>query len=281
MSNSKPKLMWIATERRGGWIPAPATGLDVSEVGYSESVSYLNGGVFLRRSSGSHKEYQLKWNAQSRDFVRQLTDLSSGLWGKGLVYFLDPTAMDKNLLPQFMASPMLGAEGGPLLIGEDEPALIETPFNPNNYPVDMAQYGAGTTRYRHYLPIPPGYVAWVGTHGTTTAGYMRVERRGLTGSVLGTDTVEMQSVQDTNRFSRSYSSVNHSGLYIYLDNNTTYAGAMVQLLKIGETPKTGGFISGQGNSGCEFSSPPTQNVLSVALDRVEASATLIEVGGWV
>ena len=55
---------------------------------------------------------------------------------------------------------------------------------------------------------------------------------------------------------------------------------MVQILRTGRTPQPGGFISGQGNAGCEFDADPTQTPYNAVLDRVGMSAKLIETGPW-
>ena len=60
----------------------------------------------------------------------------------------------------------------------------------------------------------------------------------------------------------------------------TLSGIMVQVLETGVTPATGGFISGQGNSGLQFVSQPAYTPYSSALDKVGVVAELTESYGW-
>jgi hypothetical protein len=55
---------------------------------------------------------------------------------------------------------------------------------------------------------------------------------------------------------------------------------MVQVLETGVTPATGGFISGQGNSGLQFITQPQYVPYSAALDKVGVVAELAEYYGW-
>jgi hypothetical protein len=55
---------------------------------------------------------------------------------------------------------------------------------------------------------------------------------------------------------------------------------MVQVLETGVTPETGGFISGQGNSGLQFTAQPAYTPYSAALDKVGVVVELTEYYGW-
>jgi hypothetical protein len=131
-----------------------------------------------------------------------------------------------------------------------------------------------------YIPIPRGYTAWVGVHGPSSAGKMIV--RGVTSPTnIGADILLTNlAVTSTTRFSNSFSGDTYMGIEMSLQGNTTYTGAMVQILPNGVTPADGGFISGQGNSGCEFEDTPRTQAYSAALDMVGMTAKLIEVGAW-
>jgi hypothetical protein len=97
--------MWMGTRDFADWVPACSINADFSSVGWSAKTTYLNGGAYVRRSRGTHKEYELNWPLSPRDDLRKIDDLAKGLWGDGLIYFLDPFAMDKNVLPPHWASP--------------------------------------------------------------------------------------------------------------------------------------------------------------------------------
>jgi hypothetical protein len=91
----------------------------------------------------------------------------------------------------------------------------------------------------------------------------------------------MLAVTSSTRMGNSFSGDTYIGIEVYVENSTKYAGAMIQILPNGTTPSTGGFISGQGNAGCEFDAQPTQTAYSSALDKVGMTAKLIEVDEWV
>lgn len=274
-------MMYMGTMSKAAWVPAPAVNVDFSEIGWSNKSQFINGGAFVRRSRSAHKEYELSWNPTSRDLLRPITDMASGLWGSGLIYFLDPMAMDKNLLPQFMAAPMLGGLDGPAVVGDVPPTLVNTPANTLDYPVQLAQYGVGTTRLSVYIPIPANYTAWIGVHGDTTSTGTLSVRPATAPNVFGSSVrLPMLAVTSTTRMGTSFNGNTYRGIQITAENSIKYAGAMAQVLPNGTTPATGGFISGQGNSGCEFEATPAQTAYSATLDRVGMTARLVEVGAW-
>lgn len=163
--------MWFGTRGHMQWVPAPATGGDFSEVGWSASSQYLNGGGGVRSSFDSHKVYNMDWPTKPRDLLRPITDYASGLFGNGLIYFLDPMAADKNCLPQHWASPMLGGLDGVVLMGNKRPKLVDTPRNAFGLPVKGAEYSLDdTTNARSaYVPIPPNHTAWIDGRGSAEA----------------------------------------------------------------------------------------------------------------
>ena len=89
--------MYLGTKERTVWIKDPNTNSDYDVIGYLDTINYLNGGVGVRDSKNSHREYSYTWNVMSREMIGDLEGFSSGLYGDGLIYFLDPVAMDKNL----------------------------------------------------------------------------------------------------------------------------------------------------------------------------------------
>ena len=58
------------------------------------------------------------------------------------------------------------------------------------------------------------------------------------------------------------------------------SGMIVQVLKDGSIPEPGGFISGQGHSGCQFASLPEYTPYSYAHDIVGMVVDLVETGAW-
>lgn len=278
-------------------VKTPRIDMDVSKTGWGTSSQYLNGGAGVRTSTGAHKEYGMTW-AGSRDDVRAITDYADGLYdtdeGVNLIYFLDPAAMDKNVLPQLWASPFQQSVDGLTLFPGQKASIDLTPSNGLGYPARSVSYLANRVPRSLWVPIPAGFTAWVGVHGVADAG------AGLTvattdGANSATPTLlDTLAVTDPTRFSASFAAgSNVDGILLAPANlgpgateRFTWAGTMVQILRNGITPAPGDFISGQGHSGCQFYPKPTLSTVmahgSGTRDGwVNLSAKLIETGSWI
>jgi len=280
--------MWFGTRGYMKFVPCPLVDSDMSKVGWQSSAQYLNGGTRVRSSVTAHKEYNLAWGLQERDNIRTVTDYADGVYGDELIYFVDPFAADKNVLPQYWATPALGIEDAPILTGTAKPAIVQTDSNTNGYPRNSAIYYVVTTDPKKsiYVPIPPGHTAWVGFHGQKpddSTAYVRVRQAiGTTGYGTST-TLTPLTVDTTTRVNASFnSSSTVHGIVLDLQGSGTLimTGLIVQILKTGVTPAEGGFISGQGNSGCKFAEQPKLQNYSSAMDKSALTAKLVEVGAW-
>lgn len=278
--------MWFGNRYYMLWVPCPAVGADYGRAGASRSSSFLNGGAYRKLSRAGAKTYNLTWNRTERDALRPITDFAEGVYGPGPFYWSDPFAMDKNVLAQSFATPSLGGYDGVILTGgENRPDIVPTSANTLGYPVESAVYTVttGDAPLGHWVPIPPGYVAWVGAHGAAGSGGT-VQVRPTTGfdTYAATVTLTPLSVTTDQRFNASFSGDDYTGILIRLGGlgTITLAGMMVQVLPAGVTPEPGGFISGQGHSGAEFNDHPSIEAYSVAFDMVGMSAELTEVAQW-
>jgi len=279
--------LWFGTRAYMQYVPQPAFNADYSKAGWDAGSQFLNGGASVRRSAGAHKVYNMAWNLASRDTLRPITDYAEGVYGDGLIYFLDAMTMDKNVLPQGWAFP--AQPGAPSLLSKAKPTIVDTEVNSQGYPSKSAVYTLSATSVSKsiYIPIPPGYTAWVGVHGTSVAAATDPNTGAPINapSVLVTPNtgtggpVALLPVDTPNRVNTT---VAGSGFELSLTGagTLTIAGIIVQVLPIGATPSGGGVISGQGHSGCAFASQPSQTAYSAALDKVGMTATLVEVGIW-
>ena len=304
--------MWFGTIGNMRWVPHCDFNADFSSVGYSSGTEFLNGGASIRNSDASHMVYNMSWGpSKKRDALRPITDYASGKNGRGLIYFIDPMAADKNILPEHWAFPAQAAADAPVLIGPNRPTtarLVQTVSNPLDYPIESAKYALTGTARTLYLPIPPGHVLWFGAHGTADGwGGVQV-RPHIAGTGYAAPVYpRLLSVTDPVRMNASYSSVDYQGIEISLAAGTggplapsgdlypseiltpgieqpatsvILSGMMAQVLPAGVTPETGDFISGQGHSGCEFRGKPQRTAYSAALDKVGMTAVLVETGSW-
>lgn len=278
--------MYFGTRTRMQWVRCPSVSMPSSKVGWQSKTDYLNGGAYVRRSTAAHKEYRLTWNVATRDEMRPILDYADRLYGDGPFYWIDPFVSNYNLLPQWFASPFQGLDDGIILTGETtRGSVIATPDNTLNYPTRSILYTVTdpARAVRVWVPIPPGHTAWVGAHGQDVTGGT-VQVIPTTGpATTGTpSTLTLLGVTDPTRFNASFSGNDYTGIYLTLggSGSVILSGLMVQVLRDGVTPETGGFISGQGHSGCEFVEQPTYTPYSSAFDTGGLVANFVETGGW-
>jgi hypothetical protein len=265
-------------------VRAPAVNMPSSKQGYFNKVDFLNGGTSIRRSTAAHKNYTMSWNFLDRDEARKILDLADGVYGRGPIYVHDPMAADRNVLPQWWATPSQGLSDGLALNDGTRGEAVTTPANTLNFPSESVLYTVleGQTR-RVWVPIPDGYTAWVGAYGSNGTGGTVVATPTINAGSDGTPvTLTLLSVSSDARFNQSFASSSFDGVTLSLGGagTLTLSGIMVQVLETGVTPETGGFISGQGNSGLQFVAQPTYTPYSSALDKVGVVAELTEYYGW-
>jgi hypothetical protein len=265
-------------------VRAPAVNMPSSKQGYFNKVDFLNGGTSIRRSTAAHKNYTMSWNFLDRDEARKILDLADGVYGRGPLYVHDPIAADRNVLPQYWATPSQGLSDGLALNDGTRGEGVTTPANSLGFPSESVLYTvlSGQTR-RVWVPIPDGYTAHVGAYGSNGTGGTVVATPTIDAGSDGSPvTLTLLSVASNARFNQSFASSSFDGVTLSLGGagTVTLSGIMVQVLETGVTPETGGFISGQGNSGLQFVAQPTYTPYSSALDKVGVVAELTEYYGW-
>jgi hypothetical protein len=281
--------MWFGTRDYMQWVKCHDVDVPSSKVGWSSRADYLNGGAYVRRSTAAHKEYTLAWNHSTLDDIRPILDYADKLYGDGPIYWLDPSIANKNVLPQWFASPFQGLDDGPILTGvTTRGEVITTPANTLGYPTKSIRYtmsGTVAQRLRVWVPIPPGYTAWVGVHGQDEDGGALVVNPTTGPNTSGPNTVlTMLGVTDETRVNTAFDSTDCDGILIRVGGSSgqsfILSGVIVQVLPTGTTPATGGFISGQGHSGCSFAEQPEYTPYSAAFGTGGLVADLIETEGW-
>ena len=265
-------------------VDCPNVGMPSSKAGWFGQTDFLNGGSSLRRSTAGSKRYEMTWNSVSRDDARNILDLADRIHGTGEIYWLDPFVADKNMLPQQWASPMQGLFDGLPLSGGERGVARLTP-DVNNFPVQSIEYDIlGTETPRTiWVPIPAGYTAYIGVFGADGTGG-KVIAKSTIGTGYGLDEdLEIMPVSETSRYNHTVSAEDgFDGVELRLGGvgTVTLSGMMVQVLKDGKTPESGGFISGQGHSGCQFTQQPDYTPYSSVFDNVALVASFVETGAW-
>lgn len=274
--------MWFGTRAFMQQIATPRVLSDYARVGWEAATQYESGNRGIESSVNKHQEYFFDWGYISREKVRQVTDYADGVYGTGLLYFIDPVAADQNVLPQSWATPALAGHDATPMAGNDRPALSANTDQSQGYPAEMATYTleADTVLRPLYVPIPPGCVAWVGVHGDSSA-QDRVKVTPFTGTTAGT--VVHPTILSVSTATRVNTEVEGTGLELSLDPTTPgecpLVGLIVQILPDGQAPQTGGFISGQGHAGCKFEGGLNKVPLAIDGDQswVQVSGRLVEV----
>lgn len=284
--------MWFGNRLYMQEVPNPEADADVSPVGWEESTGYLNGGLGVVASTSAHAVHYFSWPAILEAEGRAITDYAAGVYGSGLIYWHDPIAARSNALPQPWATPALAGHDGVPLVGDVRPVLTANPVMSQGYPAELATYTVSDESVSRsvFVPIPPGHVAWVGVHGAAdAAGFVKVTP--FVGATAGTPVnPTILTTATTTRVNTSVGGDGIDGLELSVDvsslgvgetDSFTLAGMIVQVLPVGQFPATGGFISGQGHSGCSFMGKPTRLLHKVGnADRVSITAKLGEVGEW-
>lgn len=291
------KRMWFGTRESPTWIPMPMTGAEFSKTGWGgDEKVYLNGGVQVLNSVSAHKTYNMEWSAGSkRDDIRPVSDYADGIYGDGPIYFVTPEAADRNALPQHWAFPAQSGLDAPILFGGSRPTIVKTIANTLRYPTMSLQYNLAGPSRSVYLPIPPGFVAWFGMHGSAN-GWGGVKITPFTAGNFAATAVypEILSVTNPTRFNVSFSSADFAGIEITLGSAAQpggpgaaatlvlLSGLMAQILPEGVVPAGGEFISGQGHSGCTFVGKPNTTIYQITptSEAVGMTARLVETEAW-
>lgn len=272
------KTMYFGNKERMAWVPCPAIDASMTATKWSTSGQYLNGGRYSRSSQTGAMTYQFTWNLTTAQNIRKITDYYDGIYGPGPFYFLDPFALETNVLPSYWAAPRLASDDGPSLVKDTRPTLVSTASNTLSYPTQTAVYTlTEDSRVNElWIPLPPGYVFHLGVHGsaTGTAGLSFTPDGGV--AVKAT----MLAVASTQRTNHTVSDATGVTLRLTGVGMVSLAGVMAQIRPAGQTVPAGDFISGQGHSGCAFDGGVPISGYSAALDKKGASATLVEVGAW-
>lgn len=284
------EVVWFGTKNYMQWVAAPAVDVGASKSNSGTVANFTHGGAWVRRSKGGSRTYSFSWNKRPRDEMRVITDYADGIYGNGYLYYLDPMAMNKNALPTYWASPFVNYYDGPVIIDGVRPTLITNSTSVNGYPIESVQYTVTSTSNvpSVFIPIPPGYTAHIGAHGSLISGNASVKVTPVIGPLsVGTAVnLTLLTPSSTTRTNHTVAaSGGYIGIYVSFASTSTGViqldGLIAQVLLDGETVPTGGFISGQGSSGLQFKPPgPSVSQYSAALDMVGVSADLIETEAW-
>lgn len=277
------------------WIPAPRTGLNASSAGYFSDAQLLSGRAFVKRSRANHRRFSPAWvgplNATSvNDSLHTIKDYFDGIYGDGPFYWLDPFAIDSNLMAPNWASPMLTQNGWESISSVGTASLVDTESNTRNYPYKSlrlsftASVQESTESFR--IILPESHRLHFGWHGEQNSGDANIILRCYdrdTGAT--TDVVtEPLAVTSSIRTNQQVRGRDYSMVDIIVKNPTAstsvidVAGMIAQVLPELSSVDQGDFISGRGTKGLLFSSAPSITYVSARINDgyVELATDFIE-----
>lgn len=294
-----PRLMWFGTINRMRWIPAPKRGADMSPEAWGEGGTLLNGGGYESHSWGSHKVNVFEWGPTTANTVAQtMKSYRDGVFGKGLIYFIDPNIYNKNVLPARWAAPSMatGYEGASHVYGVEPSQVSVSGGEDLDLPIFAAQYNLGkvSAGYRGdgdtvFIPIPEGMTAYVGAIYTASgSGAVFVSPVNDNGTRASAVALTKVDPTDTNIVPDDFSG--GKGIRLWFGKSSSGASTVtvtaitVRLYDSSLTPPadffTGPWIGGMGNSGCRFSGPPTYVPYGYNGGSAEFAATFRETGDF-
>lgn len=274
------RSMYFGTRDKMMWIPCPSVGMPRSINRWSEDNPLLNGGTSIRASATGRRIYEMNWPRTSGANLQAIHAYCSGVYGNPPLYFLDPSAMDRNLAPAWLSHAATACDDGPNLAGKTatKPASVTTATNTQDYPLKSAQYTlSGTeTPLKLWFPVPAGYTLHIGAHGTTTeTAAVMVKPDGASATSL-----TLLPHNDTVRTNYTQDGPGGAEIYVAGAGVLTLSSVIVQVLPTGRSVAPGGWIWGLGNSGCVAPELPEDIPYSAVLQLDRVAVTLVEVGAW-
>lgn len=298
--------VYFGNAQKQTWIKAPQTGMNAPSLGWSNQGVLLSGKAFVKRSTASHRRFEMSWLGSRNDPNQELSlqtikDFADGIHGPGPYFWLDPYAIDQNLFSPAWASSFLSVDsdweticpdGSPIaksvVSTQSISALVGS--NTQGYPSSAAKFvapgspNAESNKFTFY--IPDGYTLWLGAHGHHGETGAALAKPYSSAGVAGTPvSLTMLGVNTATRFNVSFASTAAKKVEFYLakvaSSPCTFhlVGLMAQILPTGVAPSSGAFISGRGVTGLEFSTMPTMEYYSAKINngQIGMSTTFVEV----
>lgn len=275
------------------WIKAPSTGLRADSKSWSKEAQLLNGRAFVRRSKASHRRFDMSWLGEMNDSdieqsLQTIKDFYDGVYGEGPFYWLDPYAVDSNILPPHWASPSMAEVHWPSLVpGLTQtfvPETVARNFSGKYVEFDTANNYESTEKLTVIIPKNYGLnFGWHGPADGSSSGirivpYLRTD--GTAATALNPAKLTAGGLVRTNTkiLGDTYS---HVEIFVATTTASTVkiTNMIAQILPEAQTPATGDFITGRGTTAVEFAAAPQMEYYSSAIGngRIGMSATLIEV----
>lgn len=264
------RKVYFGNSNTQAWINAPRTGLQANSNAFVSKQQLISGRSHVRRSQASHRVFNPNWlgslnEAALEDSLQTIKDFADGLYGAGPFFWVDPFATNTNILPPHWAAPALTEKDWPGIAAFAPFEFVPTANNNLNYPATSANYqypDEPIDPVKLRLIIPRGYSLFFGWHGTINSGdaTFGIDRHLRAGGIVTVTTTPL-SVTSSSRTNVVISGDTTSMIDLYLkkgdteEADITVAGMIAQILPSNKFPEQGGFVSGRGTTGVEFSEP--------------------------
>lgn len=291
--------MWFGTMEYSQEIEPPLSGADSSPDGWTDDGVFLGGDGYAVNSFNTHKVYVYSWaGSSSREMAQLMQSYRSGTYGRGKIYFVEPTIYDTNVLPAKWADPSITLDyEGPSLV----PGVVGTPVNTSSFSVnrlpvksvyyDLSNEPAVITLNDSnsvFIPIPDGMQLNLGAFYSSTTTNVGVFAITVTGSdsQIGFTRLTPKSTTDPNLFGNVITKVpGAAGVRLFIGKflagggTVTVSAIHARLSPVGVIPEGPAYwIGGQGHGGCRFVGTPTY-ITNNGVDggQIEFAATFREV----
>jgi len=258
----------------------------------------VNGRTFVKRSNASARKFGASWTGSLNNTdltlsLETIKSFSSGLYGSGPFYWVDPYAADNNLMPPQWAAPMLAQTDWPSISSTVTPTFTAATYA-NRYPIKYSSYSLPASHAdakKLTIIIPSTHTLNFGWHATA-AGVVASGAAGIRILPYDTSGVVQAAVNPasllaggTTRTNQTFAGSSYSKVEIFLANgsgSTSVANivAMIaQVLVTGTSVATGGFIPGKGTTALQFTSPIEIEYYSASINsgQIGLSTTFVEV----
>lgn len=279
-------------------IPAPRSGADGSHVGASSTIQLANGGAIVEDSTAQHREFSWDWIGDATA-LRIIKEFAQGVYGRGLLYWVDPFAMTTNLLPPNWAAPRLAESDWKAIYDLAPTSFAVTPANTYSHPAKSAVYDLGAAAAlavparRLTIPLAPGMGLYFGASGTVTGTAAIALRPIMSNGAYGTILQKTPGVTTASVRYQSQGELLYSAgvrfVEVFLNKTTavastiTLASMVAKLVPEGSTPiLETDFVSGEGSTGLRLSGGIKETLYTAAGNtRVKGfSIKLVETEAW-
>lgn len=290
------RKVYFGNSTKQTWIPAPQSGLSAGTSSFISQAQLLSGRQSVRRSKASSRSFGTSWvgpmnAANIEDSIYTVKDFADGLYGEGPFYWLDPYAIDTNLLPPHWAAPMLSGDDWPAITSIATVTKTTTPANNYNYPYQSLSLSFGATiiepTEKFRVIIPEGHKMHFGWHGVQSSGEATVIVRAYdrdTGAATDIETSPIAVTSQT-RTNTQVRGNDYSHADIFFKNTAAstsviqVSGMIMQVLPDTDSVDQGGFISGRGTTALQFVQMPEMEYYSAKVNggQIGLTATFMEV----